>query len=217
MAISKRSTSKTVRSAGRPTPEDVLEIENRLLEASLEEFLEYGYGRASLDRIVKRARVSKTTLYSRYASKEELFRAIVYQQINNIDPGSLLRVDSDSFNLEDGLKSYANKMLEINLQGEMLGVNRLINSESGRFPELGAASAERTRLGIERISRFIKSCAEADGIPCKAPDSVAKAFILMIRGWYTNVLLTNQQVTTAQRKQWVDEAVHILISARNDW
>jgi len=195
----------------------VLEIENMLIEAALEEFLEHGYGSASLDRVVKRARVSKTTLYSRYASKEELFRAIVYQQINRINPASLLQVDSHSFSLEEGLKSYANTMLELNLKGEMLGVNRLINSESGRFPELGTAAAERTQLGIDRISRFIADCAKSDGIPCRAPDSVARAFILMIRGWYTHILLTNQKVTKTQRQRWVEEAVHVLVSSRRDW
>lgn len=202
---------------GRPSPEDVLEIESTLLSVALDEFLARGYGGASLSRIVEAASISKTTLYSRYASKKDLFQAIIYQQINRIDPGSLLRMDSKAHTLEQGLKVYANKMLELNLQGEMLGVNRLINSESGRFPELGAAASERTRLGVDRITSFIQSSAEADGVPCQNPRTVAEVFILMIRGWYTNVLLTNEAVTPIQRKRWVDGAVNTLLAAREGW
>jgi len=217
MARSANAKNKPLRTAGRPTTDEVLELENKLLEVSLNEFLEYGYGGASLTRIVTNASVSKTTLYSRYASKEELFRAIVYQQINRIDPGSLLRVETDDCSLEEGLTTYANKMLEFNLQGDMLGVNRLINSESSRFPELGAAAADRTRLGVERIKGFIQSCAKADGIPCRDPEIVAEVYIYMIRGWYINVMLTNQKITPAKRKQWVDRAVHSLLYDRENW
>ena len=217
MARENKSKQVPLRGVGRPSSDEVLDIEFKLLSVALQEFLDKGYGNASLERIVKQARVSKTTLYSRYPSKEHLFRAVVYQQISRIDPGAILRVDTSAPNLVEGLKAYANKMLELNLQGDMLEVNRLINSEASRFPELGAAAAERTRLGIERIEQFIKSCAEADAIACKAPKVVAEVFILLIRGWYTNVMLTNQPVSPKERKQWVDGAVNTLIASRSDW
>lgn len=215
--MAKHPTSRSNRSAGRPSTDEVLEIENVILEIALGEFLERGYGGASLTRIVEKAGISKTTLYSRYGSKKELFRAIIFSQINRIDPGSLLRIDSMDCNLEQGLKSYANKMLELNLQGEMLAVNKLINSEAGRFPELGAAAAERTRLGVARITDFIERCAQAEGARCNNAELVAQVFIMMLRGWYMNVLLTNEIITTVKRKKWVEGAVHILLSSKESW
>ncbi|RLU00043.1 MAG: TetR/AcrR family transcriptional regulator [Ketobacter sp.] len=215
--MARKPSSRLNRSAGRPSTDDVQEIENLILQVALGEFLERGYGGASLTRIVEQAGISKTTLYSRYGSKEELFRAIIFNQINRIDPGSLLKIDSIDCDLEQGLKSYANKMLELNLQGEMLAVNKLINSESSRFPELGAAAAERTRLGVVRIADFIRRCTQADGILCGNPELVAEAFIMMLRGWYMNVLLTNETVTTAKRRKWVEGTVHILLSSKEHW
>lgn len=211
------AVAKPSKFRGRPRPEDVAILENKLLGVALQEFLEYGYGGASMSRIVKVAGVSKTTLYSRFASKEELFRAIIYQQIDQLSPSTALRSDSGPLSLERGLKSYANQMLELSLEGDLLGVNRLIYSESHRFPELGAAMAERATLGIKRISRFIQDCASADGIACKDPEAAAEVFILAIRGWYINVLLTNQKVVPAQREQWVARAVHVLLSDRQNW
>jgi AcrR family transcriptional regulator len=202
---------------GRPRAEDVAAIDGKLVAVALKEFLQHGYGGTSMTKIVKVAGVSKTTLYSRFESKEELFHAIIEQQIERTDPSASLRSESGPLDLVQGLKSFANHILERNLQGDLLGVNRLIYSESHRFAELGAAAAERTTLGIKRISDYIRKCAKADGIPCKDPDGVAEVFILTIRGWYVNVMLTNQDVPTAKREAWVNRAVHTLLSSRKDW
>jgi len=218
MTTNKRQAKPTAkRLRGRPRPEDVTAIENKLVDVALAEFLRHGYGGTSMNQIVKVAEVSKTTLYSRFASKEQLFRAIIHQQIDFLAPSAWLQSDVGPLNLEGGLKSYANHMLELSLQGELLGVNRLIYSESHRFPELGAAAAEKTALGIKRISGFIQDCSRADGVPCKDPEGVAEAFILMLRGWYVDVILINREVSAQQRKRWVERAVHTLLSERSDW
>ena len=210
-----RSTS--ARTPGRPKLEDVAQIERRLLAVALKEFIEHGYGASSLTKIVKTAGVSKTTLYSRFASKEQLFRAIMQEEIQRLDAATVLKPRSQRLALAEGLKAYANHMLELNLQGDLLAVNRLIASESHRFPELAAANAERAELGITRIGRFIADCAAADRVPCKDPAAVAEAFIFMLRGWHMNTMLTNRKVPGAERERWVARAVHTLLSARADW
>jgi AcrR family transcriptional regulator len=217
MPAGRLSAAKPKRSAGRPKLEDVAAIEGRLLSIALQEFLTHGYGATSLTRIVKAAGVSKTTLYSRFASKEDLFRAIIQEQIERLDAATLLRPRAGRPDLEKSLKAYADHLLENSLQGDFLGVNRLITSESHRFPELGVAAAERTQRGIERLAGFVRDCATADGIPCKDPVAVGEAFILMLRGWYVNVMLTNRTVAAAERRKWIDRAVHILLAGRAHW
>jgi len=217
MAGKEQLKTKPARARGRPKLEDVAEIESGLLAVALAEFTAHGYGGTSMARIVKAAGVSKTTLYSRFASKEELFRAIMHHQIDDLAAASLLRPDAGKPDIKEGLKSYANRALEFSLRGEMLEVNRLIYSESHRFPELGTAASETTALGIGHISDFIRQCAAADGLPCKDPGAVAEAFIFLLRGWYGNVMLTNRNVSRAAREKWVERAVDTLISARADW
>lgn len=212
-----RFVEKSGRPRGRPRPEEVEALESELLDVALREFLEHGYGGASMSQIVKVAGISKGTLYSRYGSKAELFRAIVLAQIERLSPVSALQADGVPLGLEAGLFAYADHMLATNLEGDLLGVNRLIYSESHRFPELGAAAAERTSLGTRRIANFIRACAEQDNVPCQDPDGIAEAFILMLRGWYVNAILTNSEVSAVQRQRWVRQAVHTLISGRADW
>lgn len=44
-----------------------------ILQAALDEFIDYGYDLASTNRIVERARIAKGTLFKYFSSKEELF------------------------------------------------------------------------------------------------------------------------------------------------
>jgi TetR/AcrR family transcriptional regulator, mexJK operon transcriptional repressor len=206
------------RARGRPRPEEVPAIENRLLTIALEEFLQHGYGGASLNRIIKTAGVSKTTLYSRFSSKEELFRAIIYEQIEALAPDKALRSSgAKQPGLKEGLIAYANFMLERSLKGDMLGVNRLILAESHRFPELGVTAMERTEMGVRRVSGFIRECAVLDGVPCQDPDGVAEAFVFMLRGWYLNTMVTGRRVSPRQRERWVERAVNALLCSREGW
>lgn len=217
MAARKSVKAKSGRPRGRPRPEDVADIEDKLLTVALQEFQDQGYGAASVTNIVKTAGMSKTTLYSRYPSKEQLFRAILKRQIERYSPWASLGMETDAPNLERGLKAYANRTLELSLHNDELAVNHLIYSEIHRFPELGVAAAERTEIGINRIAEFIRKCAVVEKIPCKDPDAVAEVFIHMIRGWYINVMLSKRSVSDAQRKRWVDRAVRTLLSSRQDW
>lgn len=210
-------TEPVRRPRGRPKLEDVAQIESRLLDVALQEFLAQGYGGTSLSQIVKAAGISKTTLYTRFSSKEELFHAALRRQIESLAANAALRAQSGPPDLVGGLTAYGNRTLEISLEGDLLQVNRLIYSESGRFPEVGMAAAERSQQGVADVAAFLGQCAEADGMACRDPRAVAEAFIAMLRGWYVDMLLTNRSVSVRERQRWVDTAVRILLASRAEW
>lgn len=201
-----------VRSArGRPLLEDVAQIEERLLEVALQEFLDKGYGGASLSQIVKSAAISKTTLYSRYGSKEALFRAIMHRQVERLGAVATL-TSSLPMDLSRGLMAYANRTLAISLEGDLLAVNRLIYGEAHRFPELASAAAERTQVGIGQIAWFIQQCAHASGRHCADPQSAAEAFILLLRGWHANAMLADRVISSGEREAWVERIVPAFVA-----
>ncbi|MCA1987383.1 MAG: TetR/AcrR family transcriptional regulator, partial [Desulfovibrio sp.] len=45
----------------------------RILEASLQEFAEYGYAQASINRVVQRCAIAKGSIFQYFSSKEGLF------------------------------------------------------------------------------------------------------------------------------------------------
>lgn len=217
MSASTPSATLNKRGRGRPKRSQAADIEKELLQIALEEFLECGYGGASMSNIVRKAGISKTTMYSRFASKEELFHAIIARQIEILSPGDLLTPPDGRYTLEEGLTNYAQQMLSHNLKGELLGVNRLMYSEAHRFPELGAAATHRNRSGIQRVARFIRQCADADGIPCQNPEAVAEMFLASLRGWYVTALQSNRRVTARQREAWAAQTVRMLLASRSIW
>lgn len=205
------------RSRGRPRSDKVELIDSALLKGALGAFLRHGYGGTSLNTIIKSLGISKTTLYSRYASKAELFQAIMSEQIEGLSVGTVLHPGGVPPGLEDGLRAYAVRTLELSLEGDLLHINRLIYSESHRFPELGMAAANRTELGIRQIAAFIAECVVRDGIPCRDPAGIAAAFIFMLRGWYINVMLTNEPVSKVAIGRFAEQAVRALVSSRAEW
>ena len=213
MAVKKKTAVKR----GRPKLDDVAAIDQKLLSVALREFIAHGYGATSLNQIVRATGMSKTTLYARYSSKEDLFRAIIREQILSGNGSLVFRPSGHRLDIRNGLEAYANHMLEISLDGDFLKINRLIHSESSRFPELGTAASDRTRQGIAQVAEFIRECAASEKAICRDPDAGAETFIFMIRGWYVDVMLTNRKVSTAQRQDWVKRAVNTLITAWANW
>lgn len=204
------------RTRGRPRLGDAAQIEDELLKSALSEFLAHGYGGASINRIVKTAGVSKSTLYSRYPSKDELFRAIIHRQLERLAIVTTLTAGAAP-DLASGLKAYAKRSLAISLNGDVLAINRLIYAESHRFPELGMVAAERSRLGVAQITWFIEECCRRQSAPCSNAATVAEAFIMMQRGWYVNAMLADRALSDEECAAWVERMVDLLLASRASW
>lgn len=204
------------RRRGRPTVDDLHEIEQRILAAALREFVANGFGGASMRSIARAAQVSRTTLLARHPTVEHLFRAIMGQQIERMSAAAYLHAEGRP-DLKAGLTRYANRALAFSLEGDFLEINRLIYSASHVLPEIGAAATESTRLGTELITAFIIECAEADGVECRNPEVPAELFNVALRGWYGNAMLDKRTVSASEREAWVDNMVDCLIAGRQGW
>ena len=67
----------------------------QIMDAARVEFLDNGFGDASMDRIAKGADVSKRTLYKYFESKEKLFLAIIDQLWARINANVNVQFESD--------------------------------------------------------------------------------------------------------------------------
>ena len=57
-------------------------VRRRLLDAALEVFAERGFDTAKLDQIAAAASLSKDAIYSNFASKDDLFYAMMAEQVS---------------------------------------------------------------------------------------------------------------------------------------
>ena len=205
------------RPRGRPRLEDVADIENELVEVALSEFLRHGYGGTSMATIVKAAGVSKTTLYSRFASKEDLFIAMMKKMVEGDLSARIRAVESPSRPLTDMLREFAYKSLEIGLDTEHYGVVRLIYGESHRFPELraaGEALADASRAGILNV---MNAYAEREGMTFANPEVPANALTLLLRGMHLDIVLSGNRTVDAERRKEIDWFVDLLVASMDRW
>jgi TetR/AcrR family transcriptional regulator, mexJK operon transcriptional repressor len=205
------------RARGRPRLEDVADIESELVEVALSEFLKHGYGGTSMATIVKAAGVSKTTLYSRFASKQDLFIAMMKKMVEGNISARIRAVESPSRPLADMLREFAYQSLEIGLDPIHFGVIRLIYGESHRFPELreaGEALAQASRNGILNI---ITDYAEREGLTFANPGIPAQFLSLALRGVHFAVVLSGTRELDAQKREEVDRMIDLLVASMDRW
>jgi AcrR family transcriptional regulator len=107
-----------------------------LLAAALGQFVERGYAATRLEDVARRAGVSKGTLYLYFASKEDLFKAVVRETIVHAIGEAELAVASFDGHSGDLLRTILMQWWEQIGASELAGITRLMMAEANNFPEL---------------------------------------------------------------------------------
>jgi TetR/AcrR family transcriptional regulator, mexJK operon transcriptional repressor len=206
------------RPRGRPTAQQLIELEARLIRVARHAFIAHGYGATSMNQVARAARLSKTTLYTRFPTKADLFRAIVDEQIRRVGGVGIRRIYRPSSDtLATQLRDYIEHMTRISLRGEILQINRLILSEATRFPELGEAASRRAWVGVRQVAALIEEHALKDRIPCRDPIEAAEVFLMMNRGWYYGRMLTDRPVSRAEMSAAIEKILRHFLAGRASW
>ena len=215
----KAGTSEGIRrrSRGRPRLEDVADIENDLVEVALVEFLKHGYGGTSMAMIVKAAGISKTTLYSRFSSKEELFVAMMQKMVEGNLSAQIRAVTAPNRPLADMLCEFARRSLEIGLDPVHYGVIRLIYGESHRFPELRTAGERLSGAMVSGIHNIIMDYAEREGVTFRDPMVPARTLMMTMRGLHLDIVLSQNRGLDAARCAEIEQFVRLLVASIDQW
>lgn len=122
--------------AGRPTREQAQARQVALLDTALDHFLDKGYEGATIEGIAADVNMTKRTVYARYPDKTALFRAAIRHGTERRAVGPEVIAATRGQTLEETLVAIA--MLRIDLVAEADGakLQRIINTESYRFPDI---------------------------------------------------------------------------------
>ena len=163
-----------------------------VLTAALEIFAERGFAGARLDDIAARAGVSKGTLYLYYANKEDLFKAVVRE--------NLVPAVTAAENLAATPNVAPTQLLEWLMRGwfERLGdsktsaIPKLIIAEAGNFPELARFYDTEVVARFRRAHRLILERGIASGefrpLPIEEALMIMAAPMLMMAMWRHAIL-----------------------------
>ena len=137
MSISKFISEKTANLAGKRERRKEARP-GELLDAALDLFVEKGFAGTRAEEVAARAGVSKGTLFLYFQSKEELFKAVVRENISG-----RFKQWNDEFETFEGT---ASEMLAYCMAvwwervgaTRASGITKLMMSEAGNFPEIAA-------------------------------------------------------------------------------
>jgi len=203
-----------VRPRGRPSLEQAAAIDVDLLDAAFREFRRHGYGGASMRSIAREANVSRTTLAARYATKADLFQAIVLRHIEKVGAyGSLMGQATQD--LRAGLLAATYAAIEGCVSGPTADFTRLLLAGTTQFPELAESLRHIETIVIDNMANFIARCAIVDGVPCRDPHNPAKALFLLLRGWSAGYAIQGNE--TWADKTWVEPIIDLFIAGRATW
>lgn len=205
------------RPRGRPKTEEVAGLDARLLTVGAELFFRDGYGAMTMSELASAARVSKTTLYARFPSKADLFRAIVASQIERWDTGAEHTPIEGCATLEEILRAYGDIVLRAGMSRDFIQLNRLLYSESERFPELAEIADARFQRGVVYLAEQIRIFAEREGRPCRDPEAAAELFLLLVSGRSSVATLSNRFESAAERKAWLEVLLPKFLGGRSAW
>ena len=134
------------RGAGRPTKAQAEARLEELLDAALDTFLERGFELATVEAIAARVNMTKRTVYAKFTDKAALFEAAVQRAIERqIVPRERLE-KLDNGNLAETLEAIAHLRISQVMTVNGLRLQRIINTESYRFPGLLMANYNQSAL-----------------------------------------------------------------------
>jgi len=114
------------------------EKRDAILEIACEAFLTDGYAATSMSSIAAKVGGSKATLYNYFASKEELFGAVIGEKCQDF-LSVVFEGEPHEIAFRLALKHVGERLLKVMLSDEKIAIYRLITAETARFPELGRA------------------------------------------------------------------------------
>ena len=119
----KKATARKVFGRGRPSIERASAIDSAILSAAKDLFLRDGFDGVTMEAVAIATPLSKTTLYSRFASKEILLAAVIHDRIQQWSKNASQNDIGLPDDIGERLKGHARTMAQAIRQPEVLGLS----------------------------------------------------------------------------------------------
>lgn len=198
---------------GRPSATQVQAIDRAILQAARQLFFADGFDAVAMEQVAALARVSKGTLYARYARKEDLFVAVISALVaewsqRGAEQDHLLTAD-----IEQRLRHHGRTIARFLFEPDVQAVQRLILGSRARFPELAGAMHEYGYSYITRlIERDLADDAQRQGTELRDPGAVARMFVSGLAGYEMQ-----NETSLADLAAFADRLVDVLMAGRAAW
>jgi TetR/AcrR family transcriptional regulator, mexJK operon transcriptional repressor len=171
---------------GRPTREEAVRRDARLLDVATRLFMERGFDCTSIDAVAETAGVSKPTVYARYHDKRDLFTAVLRATIQRWLAPLSAAAEAAKVNprsVETTLHDLSRQMLAHSSTPEVAMLRRTLAAQAVQFPELAKLAHEEGWLrGVRAVATLLQQFADRDQIKIEDPAIAADLFLSLVLG-----------------------------------
>lgn len=185
-----------------------------ILEVAERSFLERGFADTSMSTIAAELGGSKTTLWSYFPSKDELFAAVLDSKIADFQEqldGALIPSGGPAA----ALTRFGDILLRKIMSPQSVALHRLIVAEAERFPSIGRAFADRGPDRVRtRLARYMEDEMKAGRLRAGEPVMAARQFVALCQaGCYLDRLWRSDTNPAFDPEREVAAAVESFMAA----
>ena len=147
-----------------------------IVSAALALFAERGFAETKLEDVAKAAGIAKGTVYLYFATKEDLFRAVVRQELlpnlERIEGAAATHTGSCG----DLLRVLASVFIEV-MESNLGSIPKLVMAEAGNFPEIATFYADEVvARGLRAVRRRAATRGRTRRVPAHGDGSGGAGF-----------------------------------------
>jgi TetR/AcrR family transcriptional regulator, mexJK operon transcriptional repressor len=186
-----------------------------LLDIAAEVFIEDGFAAASTNKIASLANASKTTFYSRFPTKEDLFLAVIERRMTRVF--QQVAQFPECLTMEKTLQKFSANLLRIALSQEQIALIRMVSMEAGRYPELASRFYENgPKRGENALAAYLAGQIERGELISEDPLMMARQLMSLITGspvrWFV-LGFNNKRISDRSIKKHIDGSVSLFLRA----
>ena len=198
---------------GRPSQEEALRRDERLIEIAARMFMERGFDATTVDAVAEAATIGKATLYARYKDKGALFAAVLKRQIDRwLAPLSEASAMPGGGRVEEVLLSMSRRMVAVALTPEATAINRIVMAQAVRFPDLARmVHREGWQRSNAAVAAVLDQFARDGQIAVDDTDMAADLFISLVIGRQTRMAMLGIETDPTQLDGRIRAAVALFL------
>ena len=172
------------RRSGRPAGKASETLGRHILATASRLFIENGYAGTSIEQIAAEAGAGKQTIYRRYESKEDLFKAAI-TDLGEMLLRSAAIAEASSADPLTSLRETCRAWLDVAAMPEAIAIYRVLIADAHRFPSLADYARDSVAEPFNAvILRLITSAREARQIRSDLDDELTSRVLSgLLTGW----------------------------------
>lgn len=187
----------------------------QIMDGARQAFIDLGYEGASTNEIVRRAGISKGTLYNYFADKEALFAAFIEEECAT-HADLVTSGDPDADDIVAELQRMALELVKLLVDSSIHDIYRIAIAESGRFPRLAQTFYKSgPERGAKKLAQFFAEAAANGKLNIDDPMRAAIRFRTLCEGdlFYRRLCRMQDHFSATEMRKEAENIVEMFLDS----